>query len=160
MTAKSGLLWSMNKNKSYKVDCCLYIYICLYNIFFFILVWFVLWKTFLECPLLNPLPFVSVEAEKKWPIKARQSKECGVKWCANALLPLQWQYKWLPIGILIIQDRRNDGLETLGHSVKGRELMMDNNDPGTKTWHNMMIFSLSLLNKTLKDRPKAQLQWV
>lgn len=37
------------------------------------------------------------------------------------------------MGILIIQDRRNDGLETLGHGVKGREVMMDNNDPETKT---------------------------
>lgn len=51
---------------------------------------------------------------KMRPIKACQGTEGRVKWCANALLSLQWHYKWLPVGMLITQDRKRGRVESLG----------------------------------------------
>lgn len=73
---------------------------------------------------------------KMWPIKACQSTEGRVKWCANTLLSLQWHYKWLPMGMLITQHRKEEGGVTefgAGHEGRNQE---------AETQHNMTIFFL------------------
>lgn len=65
---------------------------------------------------------------KMWLVKACWGRECRGKWSANALLSLQWHYKWLPMWILITLGRMIGGI--WGRASRGGDGIVDGNNQG------------------------------